>query len=337
MERTNHETLHRQWQMLRLIPRYPFKITAKQIYEKLLAENYSVTKRTVERDLLGLSKSFPIASDEREKPYGWSWAKDGAIFDLPGISNSEALTFNLVEQHLRPILPASTLDQLQPFFTTASKKLGSLSENSPTHSWLNKVRVIQPTQALLPPAIDAEAQRAVSEALLMDKQLKITYLKNNEDEIVEYIIHPLGLVERGQMIYLVCTIFDYQDIRTLALHRFKSAEILDEACLRPNAFSLDDHIASGVFGFGGTEVITLEAIFKNPAGNHLYETPLSIDQALSVHDGSHLKLVATVVNTEQLRWWLLAFGDCVEVIAPAHLRESIAQNVKALSNIYQTH
>ncbi len=96
MQKNNHETLHRQWQMLRLIPRHPYKITAKQLYEKLHTENYIVTKRTVERDLLALSDSFPIVSDEREKPYGWSWAKNGANFDLPGMSNTEALTFNLV-------------------------------------------------------------------------------------------------------------------------------------------------------------------------------------------------------------------------------------------------
>jgi predicted DNA-binding transcriptional regulator YafY len=334
MQKNNHDTLHRQWQMLRMIPRYPSKITATQLNDKLLREGYSVSKRTIERDLQALSDSFPIVSDESEKPFGWSWAKDGAVFDLPGLSNSEALTFNLVEQHLRPILPASTLDQLQPFFKTATHKLGSLSENTPIHSWLDKVRVIQPTQTLLPPAIDADAHRVVSEALLLDKQIKITYKKSGEDKTADYTIHPLGLVERGQMIYLVCKFSNYEDIRTLALHRFRSAEMLDAPCMRPAGFSLDTHIASGAFGFGGVEPIRLEAIFKRSAGNHLYETPLSLDQTITIEDDDHLKLTATVINTEQLRWWLLGFGELVEIIAPAQLRESIAQSIHALDCIY---
>jgi len=335
MEKVNHESLHRQWQMLRFIPRYPLKITANQLHEKLLSENYSVTKRTIERDLLALLDSFPMVLDDRDKPYGWSWAKDGAVLDLPGLSNSEALTFNLVEQHLKPILPASTLNQLQPFFKTASKKLNSLSENSPIHSWLDKVRVIQPTQTLLAPVIDSEAHRIVSESLLLDKQIKVSYKKSGEEKIAEYVIHPLGLVERGQMNYLVCTFSHYKDVRTLALHRFKSAEMLDEPCQRPDDFSLDKHIASGAFGFGGEEQIRLEVIFKKSAGNHLFDTPLSTDQKITVTDDEHLKVTATVINTEQLRWWLLGFGELAEVIAPIKLRESMARTAHSLADIYK--
>ena len=332
---SNHETLHRQWQMLRLLPRYPLKVTAKQLCEKLHAESYEVTKRTIERDLMSLSESFPIIADERDKPYGWSWAKDGAIFDLPGISITEALTFNLVEQHLKSILPASTLAQLQPYFITASQKLGSMSQNTPVNSWLDKVRVIQPTISLLPPDIDSESQRVVSEGLLQDKQLKVRYQKLGEVKMEEYVVHPLGLVERGQIIYLVCTMFTYKDVRILSLHRIRSAEMLSEPSKRPARFSMDDYIASGAFGFGGEETIRLKAIFKNPAGNHLYETPLSIDQVLLVQDDKHLHLSATVINTEQLRWWLLGFGESVEVLAPVKLRKSMTKSAQLSSNIYR--
>jgi predicted DNA-binding transcriptional regulator YafY len=331
---SDRETLLRQWQMLRLIPRHPFKVTAKELHEKLLAENYTTTKRTVERDLMSLSESFPIVSDERDKPYGWSWSKNGAVFDLPGMSNTEALTFNLVEQHLKPILPASTLAQLQPYFATSTKKLASLSEESPVHSWLDKIRVVQPTQTLLPPVIDDEAQRTISEGLLRDKQLKVTYKKRGSEEFDEYVIHPLGLVARGQIIYLVCTFFEYQDIRILALHRIQSAEVLTIASQRPDGFTLDHYITSGAFGFGGNESITLEVLFSQGAGDHLYETPISEDQKLTPNNDGKLKLRATVINTEQLRWWLLGFGENAEVVAPNGLREAIVQTVQVMGSVY---
>jgi predicted DNA-binding transcriptional regulator YafY len=332
---SDRETLLRQWQMLRLIPRLPFKITANQLFDKLQAESFVTTKRTVERDLMTLSKSFPIISDERDKPYGWSWSKDGAVFDLPGISNTEALTFKLVEQHLKPILPASTLAQLQAYFLTADKKLTSLSSHSTAHTWLDKVRVIQPSQTLLPPDINEEAQRVISEGLLQDMQVRVTYQKRGKDKSDEYVVHPLGLVERGQLIYLVCTFSNYQDVRILALHRMLSAELHDEPSQRPVEFSLDAYITSGAFGFGGEETITLEAIFMNPAGDHLYETPLSTDQVLEPQANGLLKVTATVVNTEQLRWWLLGFGGRVEVLGPSQLREAIAQSVQSAADIYR--
>lgn len=226
------------------------------------------------------------------------------------------------------------MNQLAPYFVTAGLHLAALSGKSPAHSWLDKARVVQPNQTLLPPNIDADAQQAVYEALLQNHQVGIDYLKRGEKKVVHYVVHPLGIVQRGQITYLVCTMFDYADIRILAMHRVKSAEILEEPANRPDGFDLDAYISSGAFGFGGEEAITLEAVFANPAGEHLYETPLSADQVLVPLDDDHLKVTATVVNTEQLRWWLLGFGERVEVLAPLQLREGIAQTAKALANLY---
>jgi predicted DNA-binding transcriptional regulator YafY len=331
---SDRETLLRQWQMLRMIPRYPSKITAKLLQEKLESENYSVAKRTVERDLQSLSESFPILSDERDKPYGWSWSKDAKVLDVPGMSNSEALTFKLVEQHLKPLLPASTLDQLAPYFKTAAQHLSALSGKSTVNSWLNKARVVQPNQALLPPKVNSDAQQIIYEALLQNRQIDIKYLKRGEKSPIHYLVHPLGIVQRGQITYLVCTRFESPDIRTLAMHRMKSAELRDEQAKRPKGFDLDVHIASGAFGFGGEQTVTLEAVFTKQAGDHLYETPLSADQNITALDDGRLRVTAKVVNTEQLRWWLLGFGERVEVVAPSELRKSIAQTAKDLFNIY---
>lgn len=107
---SNHETLLRQWQMVRHIPRYPHKITARDLKGKLDAENFNVSKRTVERDLLDLSLTLPLALDDWERPYGWSWKKDAPAFDLPGIGNNEALAMLMVEQHLSMLVPTTTLD-----------------------------------------------------------------------------------------------------------------------------------------------------------------------------------------------------------------------------------
>ncbi len=39
-----HDTLLRQWQMLRLVPRYPAKITAGDLRDRLVAGGFEVTK-----------------------------------------------------------------------------------------------------------------------------------------------------------------------------------------------------------------------------------------------------------------------------------------------------
>lgn len=163
----------------------------------------------------------------------------------------------------------------------------------------------------------------MTQALLLDRQLKVTYAPRSK-EMNEFNIHPLALVQRGPISYLFVRINDFQDTRLLAMHRITQAEMLDDETIRPENFDIDAEIEKGRFGFGQGESIQLIARFTAEAGEHLYETPLSIDQHITVEtDG--LTVTATVANTPQLVWWLLGMGAGVEVLAPSQVRIQIAE------------
>lgn len=334
MTGSSHETLLRQWQMLRHIPRYPHKITARDLKEKLDVEDFNVSKRTVERDLLDLSLAFPLALDDREKPYGWSWQKDAPAFDLPGLGNNEALTMMMVEQHLSTLLPATTMDVLAPYFKAARQHLTAIPKGQHVRSWLNKVRTVPPNQPLVAPRIKPNVQRAVSEALLADQQLQIQYHRRGDTRPVEYRIHPLALIQRGGLVYLYVRIFDYEDTKTLALHRIESATMLGESTHYPAGFNIDDEVAKGRFGFGNGNMICLKARFSRERGEHLFETPLSKDQAIEEQEDGDLLVTAPVADTSQIRWWLLALGDGVEVIEPPTLRTEIMEMIRRMARNY---
>ena len=333
--RKSGDTLLRQWQLLRLLPRYPHKIKAGDLQKRLADEGYKTTKRSVERDLQALSAIFPISVDEREKPYGWSWQKNAPILDVPGLTGSQALTFTLVQRFLGPLLPISFQNELGPYFKAAEQQLAALPRRRGMPSWTDKIRVVQPAQTLLPPKIDPEAQRVVQEALLHGRQLKIAYHKRGAKGPVEYTVHPLGLVQRGPVFYLVCTLFQYQDVLLLALHRVLSAIMLDDPSASPKDFDLDRYIRDGRLDFGAGKTVRLEAIFTTGAAVHLHETPLSRDQKITPVDDECVKVGATVADTPQLAWWLLGFGEGVEVVKPKSLRDSLANTAAAMHKRYQ--
>lgn len=336
MAQLNPDTLRRQWLMLHKIPRYPHKITARELHERLLSEEFDVGKRTIERDLHALSGLFPLVLDDRNRPYGWSWKKDAPLFSLPGLSNAEALTLAMVEQHLNSLLPTSTLQQLSPYFAAAKLTLNNTSKTTRQHSWLDKVRTVPPSQPLLPPAIKPAVQEVVYAALLADQQLDIKYNKRGQKKAASYRIHPLAVVQRGHLTYLCCRFGDYEDLRTLAIHRIQSATMLAEAAIVPTGFAIDDVIAAGKFGFRDGEKITLEAVFYNGAGEHLFETPLTREQQLSEQADGSLRLLAQVPNTLQLGWWLLGLGDNVEVLHPIALRQQMRDTISKMQARYQS-
>ena len=331
---SNHETLLRQWQMLRSIPRYPGKTTALRLKENLDIEGMQVSKRTIERDLLDLSRVFPLLLDDRSRPYGWSWQQDAPSFDLPGLGSNEALMLMMVEQHLQQLLPMPTLEVMVPYFKTARQLLSTLAKAKPMLAWSDKVRNVPPTQPLLAPKVNLEVQRIVSEALLNNLQLNISYQPRGK-KLMEYRIHPLALVQRGLMLYLYVRIFDYEDMRILAMHRILSADILEASTQYPQNFDIDEEIAKGMFGFGEGGLIQLKAKFKTEYGAHLYETPLGVDQKIEEIAEDSLMVKATVADTPQLFWWLLAMGDGVEVMEPVDLRERIIETITGMSKIYE--
>ena len=192
-----------------------------------------------------------------------------------------------------------------------------------------------PNQPLIPPSYPEAIIEAVHSALLTEQQLEISYTSREQGEAKAYPVHPLGIVQRGAVTYLVVTLYDYTDIRLLAVHRIQSAQVLDQPAKTPKTFDLVQYIRQGAFGFEENGEIKLVVRFATPAVEHLRETPLSFDQQMEPADQSDwVRLQATVPDTAQLRWWLLGFGDQVEVLEPSSLRDEFVTMAQSLHGIY---
>ena len=318
------ETLSRQWRLLRRIPWYPNKIPARELADHLRAEGHDISKRSVERDLLALSGVFPLASDERSKPFGWSWQKDAPQFSLPGMSSLQAMVLNLARTHLQPLLPAHLLDPLQPYFAQAESTLRQALGKRGVAEWNKRVAFVQPSQPLLPPKVNDRALTVVHEAVAAKRQLALGYRSRSLGKALACDVHPLGIVYRGVLGYLVATVADYEDVRIFALHRITSARMLDAASRTPSGFNLQTYAHSGAFGFMDNGPIRMVLRMTEPSAQHLYETPLSTDQSITAdsRDG-WVRITATVRDNSQLQWWLRGFGKEVEVVEPATLRKQL--------------
>ena len=173
--------------------------------------------------------------------------------------------------------------------------------------------------------------------MLKNQRVKATYQPLHNPEKV-YEISPLGLVFRDNVIYLVATFFEHTDIKQLALHRFKNAELLNQVVTVPEGFVLKKYIAQGHFSYPVNNMLG-EIALKLKVGlflkQILLETPLSSTQHIEKIDDEHYLVKAVVNNTEQLHWWLRSFGTLVEVLEPADLRAKFAAEISKLSKMYQ--
>lgn len=328
------QTVDRQWDIVSLIPRGALSISTAEILSRLRARGHEVDIRTVQRDLVALEARFMLICRTEGRTNRWSWDNRQPLVDIPAMSTVTAMTLLLARDYLTPVMPETILNELRPYFSKAKEKL----KGTKLSSWRERVSMIGRGPTLIRATVDPKVFTAVQMSLLDNRQLNIRYRSRGAEKHQKMTVNPLGLVSREGVFYLVATLWKYQDIRQLALHRMVSAEIVEQKVSRPRSFNLNSYINDEyAFAYPSSESqIQLELLFDAGAGHHLTERALAKGQQLVSEENGKLRLRVRVADTQELHWWLLGFGDQVEVIRPRRLRMAMRDTVEGMAGIYGT-
>mgnify|MGYP003689762007 CR=1 FL=1 len=326
------DTSIRYIEMLQFLPVFPAKRSLSQIREHLKALDYSVTDRTIQRDLRKLEDSgfFGIRHEE-SIPYGWYFIQGAKKIELASMSHAEALTLNLAKTYLFNVLPINHSTRMTSLFDRAESFLDQM-QGYELIKWKDKVRVIPVTHGYVAPKIKDEIQGVIYESLLREKQFAGKYLSREATKSKKAIFNPLAIVSHGVVTRVICTreIGGQIDniIRYLPIHRFKSVRPLEDKINIPKGFNLDDYLSTGQIEYLYDESIELHLKFTHSAGLHLTETPFSKDQDIKIVKGKSITLKANTPYTETLKRWILGFGDQVKVMGPTKLKKEIQEIYK---------
>ena len=329
------DTLLRQMNMMELIPRYPAKTFTNEIKDKLADLGYEATLRTIQRDLQELSRVFPIVSDERSPPFGWSWKKDAKGYESPAMDPIQALTFSLAAQYLEPLMPKANFKRIEAFFDHAESVLIG-NEKSKLLNWRKRVKVIPESIRFKEPKVSMEIRQKLYQAVYERTQIKALYKKRGNKTSDERHVHPLGIVIKGSMHYLICMMDEDQiEPRYLPLQRFEKVELLDEPSREPKSFDMEEFIHKNNLGFAySDDLYTFEAIFDKTMAYHLFETPLNSSQKITELENNKLLIKARVPDTLQFEQWLMSFGSNVEILKPKKLRSKFKRLASSLKELY---
>ena len=317
-------TMQAAVEMLRFIPKRG-SITTQELVEKLAAAGLPRTERAVQRWLRALCDSgmHDIEREDGGKPYRYRWKENAKGFSVGGLNAQECLLLTLAEQQLGALLPAKLMKSMDGFFAQARNQLSEKNLDHREREWLQKVRVVSTTQPLLPPKVLPEVFQQVSDALYDNQWLDVVYQNANGKKAGPYRVMPLGLVQQGPRMYLACRFEGYDNNRSLALHRIKSATSSTLPFVRPRDFDLQQLDDDMGFGDGPPKMVRLSFRIDKASGLHILECPLSADQTHKELSNGYV-IAATVADTDVLRRWLSGFG-----LALTHVqRQSIDQTMK---------
>lgn len=318
--------------LLVLVPRQG-KLSTTQLHQRLVARGHEVSARTVQRDLEELATVYPILCDDRSKPFGWNWSPHASRLSLPAMDWSEAVSFQLLSTYLQGVLPNSVLDTLAPYIEEAHSKLAQQFPDVPLKKWPQRVRIIPPGPTFLVPKVSTAIHAAVTEAVLLGRQIALDYQAFERKQAKRYVVSPLGLVQFGTVFYVPARFDGHDDIRTLKLHRMSKVDMLEtESDI--HQFDLDEWIESGGMGFGGKEKVRLVLRLFDGMAERMREAPLGRDQVVIEELPGVHRLEVTVIQTAQLERWILSLGSTVQVLEPVRFRSAIKRQLEQAIDRY---
>jgi len=329
--------INRRLRILQLLPHEKDgSRTVSEITQMLKEDGIHAEIRAVQRDMDELSCEFQINCYDTEKPFRWFWSS-GENLAIPAMGQFTALTLQLAEEILKPLLPAQSLEYLKPNFTTARHVLDAVDKRR-TRRWLKKIKIVPKSLHKISAPIKNGVYDTVTQALYDDKQLQVTYMaaSNTTGKPRTYSIHPYALLHRDTTTELVGKIDKDDTIRHWPLHRMQTAKVLSIKSTTPKSFDLNKYIKSELAKPLSGDVIKFKAWIKKDgfAFNHVLETSLSTDQKIKyVDDG--LIITATVNETAELKWWILGLGERIKVLEPRNLRDNIRDTVMKTAKLYR--
>ncbi|MBH0002826.1 MULTISPECIES: helix-turn-helix transcriptional regulator [Pseudoalteromonas] len=321
------KTLPRIINMMQLIPITPRWTTAKILQLGLENRGFTVTKRTVERDLVEVADLFGLVSSDSPDGYKWSYSRKRSDIFLPSISAEEALSLQLVEQHLEDYFPKEVFSQLNAIF---KKSKDTLVRSKSLHSWPSKIANLPHVLAFKPLNINTEIKSLITQGILEQRKLEITY--GNSDSI--HLISPIGMVVRDTKLVLICYFYDYEEPRHLLFHRVNSAKLLNETF--DTDFDTSKYIQTGAVGIlVNAELIDVKLTVKGYAKELFQESVINVSQkvsdekafANSITQDDWIDISIQLPHTLELENWLMGLSDQIIVKAPKQLKSRVIRRM----------
>jgi predicted DNA-binding transcriptional regulator YafY len=146
------------------------------------------------------------------------------------------------------------------------------------------------------------------------------------------VVEPHFIVFRGHAFYFVAWCRMRDGFRTFRIERLRGMRRTDDFFLR-REIDPKKYFEGSWLMFDG-EPIDVVARFRGLAARVVSSAQHHPDERVSEETDGIVRYELTVKGVEEIRRWLLGFGDEVEVLSPPELRRSMAKISRRTARLY---
>ena len=181
---------------------------------------------------------------------------------------------------------------------------------------------------------NSETLDLISKAISSHNPLEIGYYVITRNELTKRRVDPYGLTFRFGGWYLIGHCHLREDVRTFGVDRIRSLRLLNEHFKYPEGFDLEGYLERGWSLQADAEQETVVLHFDKGITPWISNCKFHPSQKITPRsDGSSIFEV-TVAGVDEIKHWILGFGDKVEVMEPESLRNAIAAECWQMAKKY---
>jgi len=293
-----------------------------------LAAELSVSRRTMFRDLNMLEMAgIPYFYDEARGGYGIS-----EHFFLPpvNLTLSEALAILTITRQIQ--------DQTDlPFLSECRKAALKLESSLPPILREHVGTILDNVTFHLGPTASHDGKDDVFEhlacALSQHRACRITYNSFYDRAVLHLEVEPVRLAFFGRAWYLLAYSREHRQVRTFKLVRIEALTLLDRTYEpRPHAADKPFGNAWNMIPEGAEYDVRLR--FSAKVAGNVAEVRWHSTQRTSMNADGTMDFSVRVDGLGEIAWWILGYGDLVEVLEPPPLREKIREIAGSMARMY---
>ncbi len=296
-----------------------------------LAERFEMTLRTAYRDVEYCREqlNLPISYDPRQGGYYYS-EPNAPLPPALTMTEGELVAIYLAQRVLEQYEGTEFGARLAHAFT----KLSSLLTDTVTID-LDSLRDGFSFHIGPPGRLEVEIFAKASRAVRERRPLLMEYLTQSRGEVTRRVVDPYHLHNHAGAWYLIGYDHRTHSVRTFHLSRVRKASLQSKPFARPPGFDVKAYLRESFGMMRGAQIERVSIRFAPDQARYVAErTWHPTERRQWAADGS-LTLHFELSGLPGVKRWVLSYGASAEVLAPASLRQEVAEEARRLGRLYR--
>ncbi len=293
-----------------------------------LAEMFDVSRRTIFRDLNELQAiGVPFEYDINSKGYE---VKPEFFLRPLELNLQQALSLLLLiresSKHMQLPYMSSVLMAALKIESNLPREIMKYCEGT-TKFISSKPHPQAPTKEL--DRVFELLQRAIERK----HKTKMSYDSFFDKQVIKTEFWPFHLLYNRRAWYVVGFSKMHDSVRTFKLGRIKEIDAIDKCYISKKGFDAGNYFGQTWSMIPEGKVYNIKLRFKSKVAKNVSEVHWHSSQKITFEKGGSAIAEFRVDGLGEITWWILGYGDQVEVLQPAALRKKIKKTAENIVKI----